>query len=307
MENITNPIPEVLVILEKPKTNYLNLILISVAFVFFLAGAYYLGQQSTKVVEVPTVVPTTAPVAVIPTVNPATNWKTYTDSKYGFSINYPSNFKFESKEGIVNISDLRVAEPNCKRGGCYLGDYSLKLSLISIAINQTNLKSIVGEKYKQEQNSAIDVTPLKLTKLNNYPAYYYEATGAERYSNYYVMSDSGAVLKLSFVNNDSQYLNQILSTFKFTESKAVDINSIIKSSLIAQNPSLKLIDNQIKIGETQVSGDYLSVAVNFSGGGYVIHMTKIDNIWKIVASGQEPPTCSVLEKYNFPKEFGCNP
>jgi hypothetical protein len=151
------------------------------------------------------------------TPDPISNWKTYTDTKNDYSIKYPSNFKIENKDEDVNINDFTEADPNCKGGGCFLGTYSLKLSIKSVVSNQTNLKSIVDEKYNQDLNFYADVTPLKLSTLNNYLAYYFEATGAERYSNYYLMSNSGTILKISYANNGSKYLTQILSTFKFTK------------------------------------------------------------------------------------------
>ncbi|MDO8610177.1 MAG: hypothetical protein Q7R95_06505, partial [bacterium] len=83
MENITTPIQEIPVIAEKPKTNFLNLILISLAFILFLTGAYFLGKQSTTIPEIsPT--PTKSPVAVLPqtttiptqSIDLTANWKT---------------------------------------------------------------------------------------------------------------------------------------------------------------------------------------------------------------------------------------
>ncbi|MFA7301337.1 MAG: hypothetical protein WC069_03440 [Candidatus Shapirobacteria bacterium] len=109
MENITNPISEIPVIVEHPKTNYLTLILISLCFVLFVSGAYYLGRQST-------VIPTTNPVGllpkttIVPTVTnvPISNWKTYPpDSTIGlpFSFNYPLGASLiENGEGPISIS-----------------------------------------------------------------------------------------------------------------------------------------------------------------------------------------------------------
>lgn len=55
MENFINPVS------EKPKTNYLNIFLISLAFILFISGVYYLGRYLKRlsipsVVELPIVI-----------------------------------------------------------------------------------------------------------------------------------------------------------------------------------------------------------------------------------------------------------
>ncbi len=89
---------------EQPKTNNFLTILLSVLLIISVAISGFFAFQTQKLVKELTVlktqektinasssepVPTNSPAIT----DPAESWKTYSNSKYGFSFKYPSNFE----------------------------------------------------------------------------------------------------------------------------------------------------------------------------------------------------------------------
>jgi len=94
MENIVNPIPENPVIATKPKTNYLNLVLISFAFVLFIVGVYYFYRQLTVKSEIITT----------PTADQTSSIKTYTNKYLKYQIDIPKDWNIEEYGTQVSLS-----------------------------------------------------------------------------------------------------------------------------------------------------------------------------------------------------------
>lgn len=83
-----------------------------------------------------------------------------------------------------------------------------------------------------------------------------------------------------------------------------DLITLIKSTAATE---AKTTVSKVVIGETKIIGNYAQVAFNITTGGGSIYWTaKVNGVWKVVTSGQEPPICSVLSVYNFPSDFECN-
>ena len=76
-----------IILMNKTKTNDINLVLILLCFGLFMFGTYYLYRRSVKTAERQEVIPIEVPVA-IPSINPITTWKTY--QKSDFSYKYPA-------------------------------------------------------------------------------------------------------------------------------------------------------------------------------------------------------------------------
>lgn len=121
--------------MNKTKISYINLVLVLLCFILFMSGAYYLGRQSIKNIEISGVIPTKAPV-VVPTINPVTEWKTY--QKSDFSFRYPMkneqslSFNEYPNDKHLNIDDFiglnyqldkimvdgQEGRQTCPRAGC---------------------------------------------------------------------------------------------------------------------------------------------------------------------------------------------
>lgn len=222
MENITTPIQEPPIIIEKPKTNYFNLILISICFVLFIAGAYYLGRQSIKIVEVPADIPTTAPVAVLPkttvvptpaVVDQISNWKTYTNIEYGYQINYPDTWAIKEDKMIQGLALISTSVISPSQN-LFLDIWvrSLDWNQIQKEVTQsTNKKEINGiEMYYDNKNT--------FTVPSKNPKQVIQII-------YHTQSDSS--------KSELFEIDQILSTFKFTESKTIAPTVSAKTACVA--------------------------------------------------------------------------
>ena len=209
MENITNPIPETPIIVEKPKTNYSALILISLAFVLFLTGAYFLGKQSVKLSETPTTIPTQTPVAIIPTItntptptnitNPTTSWKTYENKQYGFSFKYPENLKLSS-------------DPHAP------DNYTIKNSTTFIAFNIQstclNTQCLTIQSLDEIANNMLSLDVLSSFKIGN-------SKGIKITNGFMIEIPNSNNFLLLNSGQNTPIVDQILLTLKFTESKVI--------------------------------------------------------------------------------------
>lgn len=221
MENITIPTPEFnqpeSALQTKPKKNYLAILLICLTFIIFIAGAYYLGKQSTVVLPKTTIIPTT-------TVDPNSNWKTYINTKYGFELSYPNNWQMKE---VNNIETFEVPVNN-----------------ISITNPSNNIQLVFGirknnEKIRTTFRTGVGGGKTIISKsinfydqtINRYvmkegdrcdEAYY---TKSSNLPQEFVIGNYSFVIDINNINSDYSIcsapeldtIDQILSTFKFTE------------------------------------------------------------------------------------------
>lgn len=242
MSTITTQTPEIPIIIEKPKTNYLNLILISICFILFSVGVYYLGKQSVNAPEKPvTVLPQTT---AIPTsiVDLTSNWKTYTDINLGISYSFPKDWYITPTDNInfriQNYNPEGVAgrgyDPTVDRGKTFIAItprpdlannplLSLKLSLLNSDLcyfmGDEAGNTVIVENYMKTINSIEYLYQKKYcSKINPNTAH----TSVFITNNY-------KVIELGFGLDESvadKYFEQILSTFKFTESIVVSATPV---------------------------------------------------------------------------------
>ena len=112
-----NPVSQPIVSPEKPKTNYLLIGGIVLAcFIVFGFGGYYLGRQTsnnsdqsglpqsysspTTIVSSPTAENSAQPIT---TPDETANWSSYSNTKYNYTVKYPTGW--EPNRGPGNISD----------------------------------------------------------------------------------------------------------------------------------------------------------------------------------------------------------
>ena len=110
-----NPDKQYMPISEKPKTNYLAIVItVLVSFIVFGVGGYYLGlnnqqyQQKNSAQQIsssPTEVTQTTP-NINPTTPPISKegWSTYNNTQNFYTISYPSDWQVDNYKGVfVNI------------------------------------------------------------------------------------------------------------------------------------------------------------------------------------------------------------
>ncbi len=204
-------------------------------------GAYYLGTIKNKSQPQNPTVTSQTPSSPIP--NETTNWKTYTNIKSGFSFKYPSGFTLTKEEKTFegnrkNLDGQTVNETQYffsfttgkMLNGELVGDPGLKgewqdISGFGISIIPTNGKGIVQAYDNKLGNLRDESTKVTLLdKIGNADEFAkYSGAGQTirilRYGNYFIeviWSQNSSTLP-DGSNNIVTYIDQILSTFKFTQ------------------------------------------------------------------------------------------
>ncbi len=203
------------VVVEQPKTSNFLIILLSILLFISVVIAGFFAYQTQRLVSelkikneeliVKTSEPTVEPVATnsaIATADPTANWKTYTDDKYKFSLRYPNGVK----NHVVSVSVLRVTG----FGYCYL--YGTEKTIVISGINAKTADG-VGTGDTEICDQPRDVMSKKGNTFVLIPL---------------AVSNDGLPVDQIFINYDyplsdlnlaKQNLDQVLSTFKFTDAK----------------------------------------------------------------------------------------
>jgi hypothetical protein len=107
--------------MKNNQKGFANIILIGVIIILVVVGGYFLWSQKSKpAVEQPVQTPTitqTDTTITTPTTNDKTaNWKTYTNSKYGFEFKYPASFMGPEERSLLQSKGVNIdfSAPNLK-------------------------------------------------------------------------------------------------------------------------------------------------------------------------------------------------
>lgn len=223
---VETQIPETPQVPQNPKDNHGITIAAMALFVLLSLGVivflYYQNQQLKDILanyQTPTVSSTPTPVA---TIDPTASWKTYTNNKYGldFSFLYPTDFNIKrdpetswdspAMKNFVGMS-IELTPTN-----------KYKFQDLILSITKTD-KSL--DEYVKNYTSSNYTTPKTKTResltiaewigsYKNAPTHYLSFV-----SNGYIYSFGLVAIDdvTSFGTENSKLLDQILSTFKFTE------------------------------------------------------------------------------------------
>jgi hypothetical protein len=220
----TEPIPTVEV--PKPKNNLL--VILIVAIVSMAIGAVGFWAYERYLVKGPiaqNTLPSPTPMA---TADPTTNWKTYTNSKYNYSLKYPDSWSIteifagsEIGKPASSMSTSIAISPSDKlsvpRFQLEIDDPSANLS-----ISQTydlwfkNLKE--NQYYVIDKQLTLNINNIQMDSLEGFStdqsgikvlnkAYFFNSS-ANKYFDILTTVDSNST--------NSAIIDQILSTFKFT-------------------------------------------------------------------------------------------
>lgn len=165
---------------------------------------------------IPTLITTLIPTqtAIIPTIDPTADWKTYIDPTYKYSINYPSTWIIDTKlanNTILSISSPEkiksLKSPNNYEG--YSGD-DINIQFYKDYKNSlTKNKSI--EEYLLDKTSFSNYSKTKIGSLDGYKA---TELGMAEYPNFYIINGNDIFIISSNIDFSKTEL-QILNTFKF--------------------------------------------------------------------------------------------
>ena len=313
------------------------LILVSVA-----GGTYYLGRQATlkpspaSVITSQTPHPTLAPDASpVPTgVRETANWKTYTNTVYGYSISYPSGWSAitgltcqmdtsatTTQDSLICLTPHSLPlTADQVSGKDFQGtiDAQNKFQAISIRI-YIKPAGISSHDYFKQYIAAIAQThgyslPNETTALFKKSSPSLDITTDEVATNeqesptspnaYITRSSQDAILvALQAQKIDSQLAYQIFSTFKYTDSNPVspgneDFAAIQQDLARGSNLPIQQLSTTVDKAPAVYDGLFAKggdFQVGAAGGG-VWTAAKINGLWKIAFVGNGSPLESECEK-----------
>ena len=218
-EEILKPVEEKK---EKPWLKPLLFLILGIILAGSLVfGGYKLGQRSIypELVEGPT--PTPELVAT-PALDPTANWKTYTNTKYGYSIRYPKEWQsFEVKEGPEAGIRTDFAESESFSEREYWvwtkvnnnpDGLSAKQWVDKLLLQYSDQQAVIAG-IKREKDSVADVEAERVTGLPAMTEIVSVFIPKEK--NIYEIVLQKGVGILSSENKDT--FNLMLSTFRFSE------------------------------------------------------------------------------------------
>ncbi len=187
------------------------LILVGILIIIVVAGgAYFLGKSAnSKPSSTPVVTSQSPQPALIPQSTPdaspaptgageTTNWKIYTNSEYGFSFKYPSNWKYEPNPAFpTTIAFFEVGVTPIHHDG---DTKSNEVFNFSPGVNDSSLDELKKEYYPDAIDTTVDGKPALKTPAGEIII---------------KPSSNKPLIDLFIANRDNATLQKVLSTFKF--------------------------------------------------------------------------------------------
>lgn len=207
---------------DSNKSKVIPIVLGVVAVTIIAIGVYLLGtkQNQTPVQNIAQ----TTPIPT-PTSDPAANWKTYTNTKQGFSFKYPPEWDMEVgsqvEEGEIapalNIHNHYVSDPSKGHYNYYFGD------IVGINIKKTSNKSLdqeIQEDIKMSGNIFENIRHFVVDSIEGrrftFNGQYAVDTVLVKNNEFELeISHRLAVDKSNKNSINKEIFNQILSTFRF--------------------------------------------------------------------------------------------
>ena len=219
-----NPVP------VSKKTNHWLIAIIIFVLIFIVGGVYALALQSQRQVPQPIVSP--PPISPTP-IDETANWKIYRNEEFGFELKYPPGWKLEDDNHSV-FPGFKIQSPQNSSLAFYPKGWDIGLG------NAQNLKEGTGElvgrkvsfiSYFTEANEerARFIRFLDVPKgwdEGNWIFLEYKIHGLRIECALEISSqhpectlDDGTIFFGDVDDEEKELLNQILSTFKFTDEK----------------------------------------------------------------------------------------
>jgi hypothetical protein len=223
---------------QKGSALIIILILILLVIISFFVYKDYLSPKGT--ILGPFVPSPTA------TADPTASWKTYSDPKYNYSFKYPVRYEIEKPtqealpEGEVGFNagskgDRFWIDAVSFDGTLdqFVSKYTAYDSVPKVVMTNSNVNTPLGELINQSNNAV---------RLYKYINHYDQNInpGAEdiiTYTGFIVSNNFGYILRSANVADNFTEVNQILSTFKFTDSatSGPEVTSPVSNSKVV-NP-----------------------------------------------------------------------
>lgn len=192
--------------IEQPKQNNFLVILLSVLLLLSVSiAAFFAYQTQTLVKELTLLKSSPTPVSSTePTLDPTADWKTYTNTSSNYSIKYPSNWKIENQSAgsmgtiVPDARYIQIGYGNAVSG--VLGIEELQIIPPSEEANLNSTKVVGNLTLRCNGQFTSDTKTWCWIKVPN----------MDKYLNIQVFKNTNEEM--------NGLLDQILSTFKFSES-----------------------------------------------------------------------------------------
>jgi hypothetical protein len=221
---------------EKTPVSRLILIIVLTVVLFALSIyiGFYMGMNSVSeelvVAEIQTTPIVSTSATSTPTNSPidTSDWKTYTNNEYGYSLKYPSDWElkeYSNMEGspitLISPETKKIIEQNTTSGGASISsEFQIDYypSITDEAENKANNYSALTIDELINKNSTL--TKIGTTKLGNNPAI--DLIWGGYGTNYTILSDKNNHLykvrtNVANKNGLSEIQNEIINSFQFTK------------------------------------------------------------------------------------------
>lgn len=177
-------------------------------------GGYFLNlRYQASLIPPVTIDPSSTPTS---TPDPTKNWKTYTDSTYGFSVQYPPTWIVNEYEDGVGFS----SNPNNPQSNESFGD-GVSMQFHANPNNITTLDFVKTIRFKEDLPPWKNTERAKATTFNGLDATKVEDVvgGKGGFGSGFFISYESTIIELLTQNpsdTNEKIFNTMLSTFKFT-------------------------------------------------------------------------------------------
>lgn len=228
---------------SKPKTNGSGIAILSMAIFILLSLAavafLYYQNQELKGMLSGYQTPITSPTPT-ETGDPTTGWKTYTNSQIGFSFQYPSDWILKDGSGVT-LTSYSIYKPLSD------GDVEPELTLHFFVAYHKGVTDLAKWLTDNQAGEIVDTV-----KINGNNFSKIKGESLEDSLEYATQINASGILRIviePYPNEvvSDEIFNQILSTFKFTQSTNQPINN---SSSSACTLEAKICPDGSSVGRT---------------------------------------------------------
>lgn len=248
------------------------------------------------------------------------NWKTYTNTRYNFSIEYPSNWSYREfpdtkdgasfnpidKPGYPDNSDAISIYVGQKIGN-YVDDPLEDYAKIAASVEIQDFGDLASFK---KVTTADGVVGYETTWMVG-PFLGREGEPSESLPiTYFELPDSNTLLVRVTLERDEDLgtYEELLKTVKFNVLKNVTPTPTVDEKAVIENVIKKYIalkhgsnEDSLTLTVSKIEGNYAQGGVSDEGGGGMWFAAKEDSVWKLVWDGNGVIECTDISLYpDFP-------
>lgn len=205
-----------------PKSNYWLIATIILVVFIVIGGVYTLSLKSQKNTSIPSSIPPTTISQPSPTPEQTANWKTYINTKYGFSVKYPPNLI--SQEGkpsdlyLYSISFVEMQKVNPSAFSVHIETGTLETIVQS---EKSGILGHIADEIKSESKIIKDGRDGVRLEYE-FPRGAIEKPESKIENRTIIILSSGNYIYKLY--SESDLIDQILSTLKFLGGEKVNKN-----------------------------------------------------------------------------------